>query len=403
MKSLTIDDLKEVDGIYYREFTGKLKSKFEVCSFKNGLKHGLWIIRWENEKLRFECNYKNNLQEGNSIYYNKDGEKKYEGNINAEINFKDSTKLTSNEINNLMEGLESGITDFEDNRSAYEEVSFESRIDAQELVSDLSFELTKKLKIINDNNKSIYFDKFTGEINGREKGTFKKGKKNGPWIYYLDDGQISSKGNYYNGKKDGYWISYRDNNIIPSYDGQISSKGNYKNGKKEGPWVSYAEQDGQLKSIGNYNNGLKDGTWFELSYIWKNSKQLTKIMTASIYKEIEVTNHMYKAEYKNGELVGTSLSYEDGKIRNISNYKKGGWRHGSLVRYYENGQIENKQNWKNNIKEGLEYQYFENGSLYFKGMFKNGKQNGYSYYYYEDGTLDKQTSGTYKDGVKIGD
>jgi antitoxin component YwqK of YwqJK toxin-antitoxin module len=32
--------------------------------------------------------------------------------------------------------------------------------------------------------------------------------KEGPWVYYHDNGQLSGKGNYKDGKHDGPWVSY---------------------------------------------------------------------------------------------------------------------------------------------------------------------------------------------------
>ena len=104
----------------------------------------------------------------------------------------------------------------------------------------------------------LYYQKFTdvpfsGKITGRQQGSFKNGVKDGTWVWYYENGQLSYKGNFNNGKRDGAWFWYWGN-------GQVSSKDNYKNGKKEGDWVSYYE-NGQLRHKGNYKNGVKDGTW----------------------------------------------------------------------------------------------------------------------------------------------
>ena len=42
------------------------------------------------------------------------------------------------------------------------------------------------------------------------------------------------------------------------YDGQLMEKGHYKDGKKDGPWVSY-HADGTVdeKDTGTYKNGVK--------------------------------------------------------------------------------------------------------------------------------------------------
>ena len=84
----------------------------------------------------------------------------------------------------------------------------------------------------------LYYKKFTvvpftGNITGKtEQGAFRNGKKEGPWVYYHSNGQLSYKVTYKDNKKDGPYVNYYDN-------GQLSSKGTYKDGKEVGPWVRY--------------------------------------------------------------------------------------------------------------------------------------------------------------------
>ena len=98
----------------------------------------------------------------------------------------------------------------------------------------------------------LYFNRstnvlFTGNITGEYKsgnttwtggGTLRNGKKEGPWVYFYDNGQLMNKENYKDGKRDGPWVRYWDN-------GQLWNKGNYKDGKVEGPWVYYS-RDGSV-------------------------------------------------------------------------------------------------------------------------------------------------------------
>ena len=71
---------------------------------------------------------------------------------------------------------------------------------------------------------ALYYEKFThvpftGKVTGRWQGSFKNGKKEGTWVKYWNNGQLSYKGNYKNGKREGDWVTYYDN-------GQLRSKGN---------------------------------------------------------------------------------------------------------------------------------------------------------------------------------
>ena len=78
----------------------------------------------------------------------------------------------------------------------------------------------------------LYYKKFsdvpfTGKVTGQRNGSFKDGKKVGPWVYYYSNGQLMAKGTYKNGKREGPWVMY-------SQDGTVIEKltGTYKNGVK---------------------------------------------------------------------------------------------------------------------------------------------------------------------------
>ena len=94
---------------------------------------------------------------------------------------------------------------------------------------------------------------FTGEITDKTaQGTFRNGKKEGPWVsYYYENGQVWSEGTYKDGKMHGPWVKYYDN-------GQLWEKGTYKDGKSDGPWVYY-NQNGTVyeKETGTFKNGVK--------------------------------------------------------------------------------------------------------------------------------------------------
>ena len=112
--------------------------------------------------------------------------------------------------------------------------------------------------------EGIYYHKFTdvpftGKTTGIKQGTFKNGKKDGPWVDYWDNGHLFSKGNYKNNLREGAWILYYSN-------GQLWSKDNYKNGVPEGPYVSYYD-NGQLNKKGDFMNGKQEGRWVDY---WSN-------------------------------------------------------------------------------------------------------------------------------------
>jgi antitoxin component YwqK of YwqJK toxin-antitoxin module len=92
---------------------------------------------------------------------------------------------------------------------------------------------------------------FTGKVTGKEQGSFRKGKKDGPFVDYYDNGQLHQKGTFKDGNPIGPWVGYHDN-------GQLWWKGTSKDGKRVGPWVEY-NREGTVdeKYTGTYKNGVK--------------------------------------------------------------------------------------------------------------------------------------------------
>mgnify|MGYP006113003643 CR=1 FL=1 len=102
----------------------------------------------------------------------------------------------------------------------------------------------------------LYYKKFTdvpftGKVTGKIQGSFKNGKKDGPWIEYHDNGRLLYKVTLKNGKMDGPLVSYYAN-------GQFQLKGTYKNHKMDGPWIGF-HQNGNVdeKYTGTFKNGVK--------------------------------------------------------------------------------------------------------------------------------------------------
>ena len=79
----------------------------------------------------------------------------------------------------------------------------------------------------------LYYKKFTdtpfnGNVEGKEQGGIKKGKKHGKWIKYNKYGQLQSKAQFENGKEEGKWYYYK---YSYSKQGYVLTKKYYKNGK----------------------------------------------------------------------------------------------------------------------------------------------------------------------------
>ena len=142
---------------------------------------------------------------------------------------------------------------------------------------------------INDlvTRNNLYYKKFTdipftGEISGKESGKFKKGKKEGKWVYYHENGQLRIKINYKNGN--------------------LNRKGNFKRGKKHGLWERYYKT-GKLEYKINYKDGIKDG--LEEEYFTTG-----KLMSKGTYKGGK-KNGLFEY-YTNNGLIEKTESWKNG-------------------------------------------------------------------------------------------
>ena len=106
---------------------------------------------------------------------------------------------------------------------------------------------------------------------------------------------------------------------------------------------------------------------------------------------------------KNGERDGAWVSYHKNGQLFVKSYWKNFKQEGAWIAYYENGQFWFKTNYKNGKLEGTAVFYHENGQLSAKGNWKNSKTEGAWISYDKNGTVNKERTGTFKNGKKISD
>ena len=127
---------------------------------------------------------------------------------------------------------------------------------------------------------SVEFQYDNGKL--RAKGSFKKGKEEGYWEDYNEDGTPFSKGNYVKGNPHGNFKFYHENGII-------EEEGNFIFGIKEGNWNTYWD-NGNLKRQGIWENGKAIGLFkfFNINgkiikfEVWKNGKMVKRIFVRNM-------------------------------------------------------------------------------------------------------------------------
>ncbi|MFN8166922.1 MAG: toxin-antitoxin system YwqK family antitoxin [Bacteroidia bacterium] len=179
--------------------------------------------------------------------------------------------------------------------------------------------------------------------------------------------------------------------VIRNAKGQLSAQGSMYKGKKDGVWREYNNQGG-LSRIEEYKNGIKSGASVELTFnnqvsadqTYKNDSLNGQKTTYNAGGRIRVIEN-----FSNGILDGPRKSfYDDSKLQEESNYISGK-RDGDTKWYFQSGNVSIEYTYKNGILEGPAKEYDSNGHIKREGQFKNDSEDG-EWKMYEDTVLTKK-------------
>jgi len=156
-ETLTMDDLVERDGLFYKKFTntpftGDVAST-ESGNFINGKRIGEWLTFHENGQLEEIGNFEDGNKDGSWTTYHVNGQLRSKGNYKYD----------------KMDGF-----------------------------------------------WEFYYK--NGQLSN--KGNYDNGEReDGHWEFYYDNGQLWSRGNYKDGKMDGFWYSYNEDGLVDKWTG----------------------------------------------------------------------------------------------------------------------------------------------------------------------------------------
>ena len=278
----------------------------------NNKKDGLWKNYYPNDNVKMEAYYQNG--ELNGFYREFDTR----GKIIVEIKYENGQEITETEqeIQNI---------DYREKLDKNDNVIYSGTY-KDSLPIGIHREFDSKGKIT---NAWIYNEK--GIILG-EGIVDKKGKKQGEWSFFYENGDVKSKGEFKNDKEIGNWKYFFSG-------GLIEQKGRYIKGKPDGLW-EWFYASGKKRRTGNFYKGKEDGLSIEYS---------------------EDGTIMSNGEYSDGE-------------------KTGFWT-------YNVGDYTEKGNYKFGLKDGIWKHYYATQILQFKGLFIQGAANGKHIYYYPNGKI----------------
>lgn len=195
---------------------------------------------------------------------------------------------------------------------------------------------------------------YTGDVheyfrNGklRQRGSIKRGVKNGTFTEWYDNDKKRSEINYKNGIKNG---SYK----LWYYTGIMKEKGTLKHGLLQGGLVQY-HNNGKKMAERTYVSGKQTGSYT----IWFNNGTVQE-----------------KGEYNNDQKVGGFMKqYSNGETELEGTYDNG-FKHGWWIHWNDKGKITKRIPYDRNKIDGSYTKYLDNGKIELHREYSSGAPRG---------------------------
>ena len=270
-------------------------------------------------------------------------------------------------------------------------------------------------RIDNEGQKQGIWKEYRGDGSLIHQYDYLNDKKEGAYLYFEDNGNLSEVGFHHNNEETGWSFEFRNNKLWRSrskygtlsehYDNQLPKKGgNFKSGS--GQQIEFFE-NGTIMEVTNFSNFKLDGYYskYFINGQLKESgmnklNQPWTIFCAfdSLGNKLDIGNIVqgtgtYKHYNSNGQLQRIE-EYSNGRYWNIITYysikgeslfpgslKNG---EGEAIEYSENGRVKSRTKYSNGIKNGEYSRYYENGKIELKGSYVNGLEDGDWIYFAEN-------------------
>jgi uncharacterized protein len=153
----------------------------------------------------------------------------------------------------------------------------------------------------------------------RAKGLYANDYKVGEWIFYYPNKQIEQKGKYdKKGRAQGEWKWFYEN-------GALLREENYVNNKRDGIMTEYTEE-GKIITKGEYIEDLQEGIWIYETPEYKEIGKYVNDLPDSLWKSYYMPKEKLRFEgnFLNGDEDGIhTWYYENGKKMMQGNYTGG--------------------------------------------------------------------------------
>lgn len=180
------------------------------------------------------------------------------------------------------------------------------------------------------------------------------------------------------------------------------------NGKNHGVWKKNFEGTNILRYEGEFSHGKEKGVF----NFYKNINKKAVLTATKVFNE---TNNLAlvtffsskgkvisKGQMDGKKYIGEWLYYQktNDNLLTVEHYNDMGVLHGERLTYYPNGQVAEKQNYKNGKLDGASVIYSDNNVVLSEVIYMNGLLHGYSKYYSPKAEL--VAEGLFKNDKKTG-
>jgi antitoxin component YwqK of YwqJK toxin-antitoxin module len=353
------------DG-YWKTYSinGNIKSEGNRKDFKLD---SVWKFYSEQGKIAFEFNYKEGKKNG----------------LKKTYDTKEGILLTAeNYENDVKEGI---TTIYYKDGKVKETIPFVAgKEDGQ------GFEYDPDGTILTLTQYKMGFIQKSEIINRKDKN----GLKQGLWKEFYPNGMVKNEVTYSDGKMSGYLKEY-------SLKGSLMNTTKYIDGVLQTDAPELAKLDvktayydnGAVRYTATYKDGVAEGIQREFS-------PEGKVINAKVYVGGTLTgegildtagrkqgpwkeyhpNGVVKSKgvYLNGKRVDDwTFYFSNEKVEQKGKYDKKGRAQGPWKWYYESGNILREENYRNNLQDGMMTEYTDSGKVITKGEYLDGLKEGF--------------------------
>ncbi len=203
----------------------------------------------------------------------------------------------------------------------------------------------------------FYYDE--AKTKKKEVYTRVRGRMDGPYIKYYENGNPQIEGRFDAGLMHGLFKEYFEDTFA------VARTTEYEANKKQGSSIAYF-RDGTIKEKAIYHQDSLAGP---LTSYYANGKPKSKINFMGNFPEGIATEY-----------------YENGKVHKELTYLKGRV-HGLVKIYDEAGNLRAEENYMTGLKHGQFTEYYVDGQIASQFVYEMGYKTGPFKTYFEDGTL----------------